>query len=965
MKRAIITIFILLTTLCSTVGAGESIKHEYSYRRYTTHDGLPSVYIDCITQDNNGFIWLAGAAGISRFDGFEFKTFLKGTYANIFRLTTGDEGHIRAFTANLMYTVDPGNDTLITTALSPGELEMTANSSKLLPGNLGIMKNIGVQNDQALYAIRDSGVVKIVEHEDLTTFPDVNIVYWDREHERLYIPYDEAIYVISAKSGEVWHHDNITAIGFCKDDDNILVLASDGIHSINDREIKHILRHDIDYFAGGKIVKEGNEIFFSTHEGFYRVMGERVDTLLTANFVRDFLIDSDKNIWVATYQGLYNLFRLDFNLYTLPDKEDVPRNILYDHSRDMAIIATLNGRVYEIGERVNREITYPDNPYDAAFFYDYGCIMNGALYLPGPADVLILKGGQKRWLGLPFHPSQRFVSALPDGDLICGGAGRLFIFTPEGKVLRDFGKETVGQTVYAKPSVDNRGRLWLGGYSGISIFDLSTDSVRTIFNDDLRLMRVMTEDHDGNIWSASENRLYISDGDTVALKNSFDSVIKGILITKRGAVIVSTLSGIYISGKGESNYVFYNHENGFSGQEPASGAMVEGSDGDVWMAALTGVFRFNPEQLLRTQPRPRLMMLSEMSSENNIDWTPLKEENPELRFRDNNIRLSYIGLTYTSAQNTRYRYRLIGFQDEWSDPIAAREVTFNNLPPGNYMFQLKADSGVEGTETDIINRPIRVIPAFWQTAWFPIAVILLLMFSSAAIALFFQRRKNRELIERLETEKQLNELRIKTIRLKAIPHFNANVLAAIEYYIMNKSKDEAIRLLGIYSRFTFQTLCEVDRASRSLNEEIEYVRMYLELEKLRFLDKFDYSIEIDPTVDNNIQLPNMILHTYCENALKHGIIPMDSEGRISIKVSRHDDKVTVSVEDNGVGRAAAAKNRNVRSSKQGLDILLRQIEINNRFNKDKIRQEIEDIYINKRAAGTRVEVTVPIGFVYQ
>jgi sensor histidine kinase YesM len=74
-------------------------------------------------------------------------------------------------------------------------------------------------------------------------------------------------------------------------------------------------------------------------------------------------------------------------------------------------------------------------------------------------------------------------------------------------------------------------------------------------------------------------------------------------------------------------------------------------------------------------------------------------------------------------------------------------------------------------------------------------------------------------MQRLFLEKQLNDLRIKSIRLKAIPHFNANVLSAIEFYIMNRSKEEANRLLGIYSNFTYQTLREVDKASRSLQDE--------------------------------------------------------------------------------------------------------------------------------------------------
>jgi LytS/YehU family sensor histidine kinase len=183
---------------------------------------------------------------------------------------------------------------------------------------------------------------------------------------------------------------------------------------------------------------------------------------------------------------------------------------------------------------------------------------------------------------------------------------------------------------------------------------------------------------------------------------------------------------------------------------------------------------------------------------------------------------------------------------------------------------------------------------------------------------------------------------------------------------MNLSKDEAIRLLGIYSRFTFQTLREVDKASRSLSEELEYVKMYLELEKLRFVNKFDYTIEVDANVNTDVQLPNMILHTYCENAVKHGLSSKHSGGLLTVSASQHGSIVHVCVEDNGVGREAAAHNKNVPSSKQGLDILSQQITIYNRFNSEKINQLVDDLHTpDGQPSGTRFTVEVPLNFVYR
>jgi len=326
--------------------------------------------------------------------------------------------------------------------------------------------------------------------------------------------------------------------------------------------------------------------------------------------------------------------------------------------------------------------------------------------------------------------------------------------------------------------------------------------------------------------------------------------------------------------------------------------------------------------------------------------------------------MNYIGLSYSQAQSVRYHYRLIGFQNNWSEPAKNREVTFNNLPPGNYVFEIYADSGTGESRSETQSIAFSIKPAFWQTAWFFVGGIVLLMLASAGVALYIQRKKNKVLLEKLRIEKELNELRISSIRLKAIPHFNANVLGAIEYYIANRTKEEAMRILSIYSDFTLQTLSDVDKAARPIYEELAYVKMYLDLEKIRFLDKFDFQINVEKGVDESVLLPNMILHTYCENAVKHGLMPLEKGGLLTIHVWQHDQTVCVSVEDNGVGRAYSAKNPHLHSSKQGLSILNRQIEIYNSFNREKINRHVEDMFEGEKPAGTRFTVEVPLEFMY-
>ena len=223
-------------------------------------------------------------------------------------------------------------------------------------------------------------------------------------------------------------------------------------------------------------------------------------------------------------------------------------------------------------------------------------------------------------------------------------------------------------------------------------------------------------------------------------------------------------------------------------------------------------------------------------------------------------------------------------------------------------------------------------------------------------------------MERLEDEKAKKELQLSTVRLKAIPHFHANVLAAIEYFVSTHSTDEATHYMKLYSDFTRQTLSDIDRPSRTVADEVGYVRTYLELEQLRYGERLQYTITVDLDVDQKAMLPTMLLHTYCQNAVKHGIANKTGVGHVTVTISRQRrdgaDGVLVGVSDDGVGRAEAAQAGGP-STKQGLKILGQQLDLYNRTNRHHIQQHVTDLTDSQgHPAGTRFETWVPSDFTY-
>lgn len=268
----------------------------------------------------------------------------------------------------------------------------------------------------------------------------------------------------------------------------------------------------------------------------------------------------------------------------------------------------------------------------------------------------------------------------------------------------------------------------------------------------------------------------------------------------------------------------------------------------------------------------------------------------------------------------------------------------------------------DNQERTVVEAPL----PWWMRWWVWLPALVLLLLAVWRGARLFEKQRSRRRMELLEREKMQMELQLQAVRLKSIPHFHANVLAGIEYLMMNKSADEASHYLKQYSDFTNQTLSDIDRPARTVGEEVRYVRTYLELEQLRFGERLHFRIRLDPDVDRNALLPNMLLHTYCENAVKHGISSRAEGGNVEVSVCRETrgrvGGVLVSVSDDGVGRAEAAR-LGSRSTKQGLKILQQQIELYNRTNRHHIMLKVTDLTDGGgRPAGTRFEAWVPDGY---
>jgi two-component sensor histidine kinase len=218
-------------------------------------------------------------------------------------------------------------------------------------------------------------------------------------------------------------------------------------------------------------------------------------------------------------------------------------------------------------------------------------------------------------------------------------------------------------------------------------------------------------------------------------------------------------------------------------------------------------------------------------------------------------------------------------------------------------------------------------------------------------------------VERVQHNENLKQ-RLLTLQLQGIksqldPHFTFNSLNSIASLIYLEDRQTAYDYLNKFTSLLRGMLNDAERIYRTLGEEIEFVTTYLELEKMRFGDKLEFSISVADEVSGEEKVPKLVMHTFAENAIKHGIIPSLDGGKLKITVDKESDYMRIIIEDNGIGRVKAAGQS--LSTGKGLKLTGEFYDILNQLNKKPITHSITDLYDDSGApCGTRVEVYIPV-----
>lgn len=218
-----------------------------------------------------------------------------------------------------------------------------------------------------------------------------------------------------------------------------------------------------------------------------------------------------------------------------------------------------------------------------------------------------------------------------------------------------------------------------------------------------------------------------------------------------------------------------------------------------------------------------------------------------------------------------------------------------------------------------------------------------------------------------EMQQQATELEMQALRAQMNPHFIFNSLNSINRFILKKQSSEATAYLTKFSRLIRMILNSSANATVSLTEELEVLQLYMELESLRFDQKFTYKIECDPEIDADfIKVPPMLLLPYIENAIWHGLMHKVGEGNLWINIYQEESKLICTITDDGIGRKMAtelkSKSANAHKS-MGMRITADRIALWQQQKQLDTYIKITDLVLpDGSAGGTEVSIQIPVAY---
>jgi len=929
-------------------------------RHYGLNDGLPSNTVYSVYQDSKGFIWFCTSWGISRFDGHYFETI------------TSNDGL-------------PDNETFQVWEDSWQRLWIASYNN--VPSYIYNGKVYSVHNDQLCRLMEKKGIgfydiiprwgahsrryqKFLISKNTISKVNDMvsqsSEMYFTDQGKTYYISTNAIIQKGSQRLKTVYVFNEKSVRSRFYHDGHAYVTNYNKLYDIAFKNNKPIVR---------KIVMPGNiiditlgrnsRIWISTDTGIieynpHGITAKNKEYIAIKGIVSyGSFIDQQGNYWFPSNKGVYMQPANKAIVYTIADglKDNNVLTVKYLPGGQLLAGYSNSEMMIRKGNKFRSLFTLGDGQWNRL---RYVLPINKNIFFAGTDKGLYRCSLDRKQYFKLLEFAQKSAFIRSDKVLISqtGDNGKHhFIYGIQSGKFTELPQFTISIAAPAT-AIDKKGVYWLGTVRGLFYYDSAMQ--KFVRDSSLGQNRITSLNFlKGRlVISTHSNGIFIQDGKKLIKLNTSRGLISNICekayVDEKERLWVNTDKGISrVTFDKNMHFSIYH----FSAADGVPSHMVNSitfGEGKAYLATSTGIIVINQDQTSKNQPF-KVYFLKASYNDSTVPYP--KKIN--LKYNQNNVQISYTAISYLDEKDIKYKYLLYGAEN---DTVVTEESHLNlgALKSGNYTLKVWASGKNNSWNKTPATLSIIVNPPFWEQLWF-IAGIVVLLF---VFIIFVYRRRvsliTKKEAEKTERKKMIAELEMQALRAQINPHFIFNVLNAIQNYYGREDELNANYYMSLFSDLIRKTLIHSKEHWNTIDKEMDMLRSYIELEQMRFKNHFNYEIFTEPGLEHK-EIPTMLLQTYTENAINHGLRLVKTGGMLWISCTSNVDSVQCIIEDNGVGfeKAQEFDSRPSDYQSMGLKITAGRISAINELYGTSISTQItHKKSIDPQMQGTIVKITI-------
>jgi ligand-binding sensor domain-containing protein len=989
-----------------------------NYELLTTRQGLPHNTVLSLLQDKEGYLWVGTYNGLCRYDGHSFQTYTdifgpshsnnwfhaietlyedregniwigsRGGLVSCFNRRSGSfQAYQQAAVANKVQDFYEDKTGRIWVGSKNGTIGVISGDSLryITAAPYDVVKMAGGRDDKLV----------VIYSEGFLSYDSLN--GW-KPYEIQGIPKDTGIYLaIPYKDYWVMHTD----LGYLiVDIRNQQVQAS----------INFIFRSRSVYIKPATYHDEINIVEMFELMTF-NVQGQRIDSLnISPNAWNNnheinncLLKDNTGIVWMGTNTGL---FKIDPNRYRFKkyarnnlsyplednyirgihaagndlwtgNKEGCINHLVYDEARKKYVFKArlplrINGKE-EYQYTINAIMKYGDDILAAGDGgIIYACKKSGS-YFETFNKIKKAKGLLGIWALYSDAAGNIWIGTLKDGLYVWDcHKGKTYHYSMADTANRYLDAHSVWNIYKDKNNV-----VWLGTNNGlysikntadVAKLQLQAYPLKVADGMEVNVWNIV-EDKNGSLWLGTTGhglfQLTAARNKYISYRSLPNQVICGLVTDSANNLWISTVNGLFRYNIADGYFTPYNEEDGLLSNEFNFKAATATPHNMLFFGNKTGMLCFSPNDIVEHVANDVPIRISSLGIAGRDTPAAIYAGTPVvLPHYQNFIDFGFSILDFSKPFSNRYRYQLIGLDKKWHEATHERpSATYTNLPPGDYRFVVYGSVDGQHWGKTPASFSFTIMPAFWQTWIFAFVIIALVLLLAAWLIYRRIRVVIKRENEKHRIEKQIASLELQALQAQMNPHFIFNAINSIQHFILHNDVLAANDYLSRFARLMRLFLESSKNRYISLQRELELLHLYLQLEQLRFDEKFTYDIIVGTGIDiNMVNIPPAVIQPFVENAINHGLVQLPGNGRLEISfVTNSNNKIKCIVDDNGIGREKSAEMKAMHPKEhvsRGMQLIEERIKTYNFIDEQDIHIHITDKTPPQQ--GTRVEITLPV-----